>query len=206
MFFAPAEDMADFVGDDAGEGAAEGLGGNPEGARAEAGGGEQDPAAIGLDKGQDMSIGDMGDAERAAVRQFGGLGVRGAGAGEADHDEAVEGPSVDRVLGAAPVDFEGVEVEQGRDLELHGGKDGGGDGVFGGDVESDADDRIGRPGSGDAGGQQREGGEEAKDRAHWRLLDDNHVTEVWRLQDESSQFVRDWEKGGGGATNGEGLR
>jgi hypothetical protein len=29
---------------------------------------------------------------------------------------------------------------------------------------------------------------------------------VWRLQDESSQFVRDWEKGGGGATNGEGLR
>lgn len=122
--------MADFVGDDAGEGAAEVVRGEPEGVVAEAGGGQQNPAAIGLDEGQDVSIGDVGDAERAWVRQVRGLGMGRAGPGEADHDEAVEGLTVDGVLGAVPEDLEGLDIEQEGGFLLKSGENGGGDVVF----------------------------------------------------------------------------
>ena len=114
MFLAFTEDMADFVGDDAGEGAAEVVRGEPEGVVADAGGGQQNPAAIGLDEGQDVSIGDVGYAERAGVRQVRGLGMGRAGSGKADHDEAVEGLTVDGVLGAVPEDLEGGYRAGGR--------------------------------------------------------------------------------------------
>jgi len=146
MFLAFTEDMADFVGDDAGEGAAEGPGGEPEGVVADAGGGQQNPAAIGLDEGQDVSIGDVGDAERAGVRQVRGLGMGRAGPGEADHDEAVEGLTVDGVFGAVPVDLEGLDIEQEGGFLLKSIENGGGDGVFGADVEADADGCRGQTG------------------------------------------------------------
>lgn len=152
MFLAFAEDMTDFVGDDTGESLAESLGAEPEGADAEAGGGEQNPAAVGFNEGEDVSIGDVGDAERAAVRLVRGLGMGRAGAGEADHDEAVEGFSVDGVFGAVPVDFEGVDVEEEGGFPLKSGENGSGDGVFGADVEADADGQRGR-----AGGQGADG-------------------------------------------------
>lgn len=146
MFLAFTEDMADFVGDDAGEGAAESLGAEPEGANAEAGGGEEDSGAVGFHEGEDVSIGDVGDAERAPVRLFRGLGMGRAGPGKADHDEAVEGLTVDGVFGAVPVDLEGLDIEQEGGFLLKSIENGGGDGVFGADVEADADGCRGQTG------------------------------------------------------------